>query len=283
MDKDSITIYTPDSRVHSPGKLLKGMWQGITAGRELAWQLAMRDISAQYRQTALGILWVLILPLANTLTWIFLNGTGIVTIRDTALPYPVYVLTGTMLWAIFMEALNAPLQQATASKALLAKINFPREALILSGIYQVLFHGIIKIAIMMAALLALSVYPDWRLILFPVGILSLVLAGTTIGLLLTPVGLLYTDVGKGLTLVMQFLMYLTPVVFPMPTSGWTATLFTVNPLSSLILTARSWLTGYPAEYPATFLLVNGIMLVLLFLVLLVYHLVMPILIERMSS
>ena len=53
-------------------------------------------------------------------------------------------------------------------------------------------------------------------ILLPLALLSLILVGTAVGLLLTPVGVLYSHIGKGLPLLMQFMMYLTPVVFAMP-------------------------------------------------------------------
>ncbi len=145
------------------------MFRDLIAGRELAWRLAVRDISAQYRQTALGLLWAFIMPLAHTLIWIFLSSSGIVTIRDTALPYPVYVFTGTMIWAIFMDAVNAPLQQTTANKQMLAKINFPREALVVSGIYQTLFNGAIRIILLLSVLMLFKIYPGWTLILFPIG------------------------------------------------------------------------------------------------------------------
>jgi lipopolysaccharide transport system permease protein len=124
------TIYSPESSLSSPAKMLRDMFTDLVASRELAWRLAVRDIQAQYRQAFLGILWAFVLPLANTLAWIFLSSSGIVTLNETELPYPVYVFTGTMLWAIFMEALNAPLQQVTAAKPMLAKLNFPRESLI---------------------------------------------------------------------------------------------------------------------------------------------------------
>jgi lipopolysaccharide transport system permease protein len=110
------TVYTPGSSLASPRKMFRDMFQDLWAGRELAWRLAVRDISAQYRQAFLGILWVFILPLANTAAWVFLSGTGIVSVRETALPYPVYVFSGSMLWAIFMDAVNAPLQQTNAAK-----------------------------------------------------------------------------------------------------------------------------------------------------------------------
>lgn len=278
-----VIIYTPDSSLASPRKMLRDMYRDLLASRELAWRLAVRDISAQYRQAFLGILWAFILPLANTVTWIFLHSSGVVTMGDTVLPYPVYVFTGTMLWAIFMDALNAPLKQTEAARAMLAKLNFPREALVVSGIYQTLFNAAIKIALLLLALPLLGILPGWHLLLFPLGLLSLVLVGTAIGLLLTPVGMLYTDIGKGLPLLMQFLMYLTPVVFPMPKEGIAATLFALNPLSPLILTARDWLTGMSAEHLIGFMVVNGLAMLLLAAVWIVFRLAMPILIERMSA
>jgi len=283
MHELQITVYTPDSSLANPIKMLRGMFSDLAAGRELAWRLAVRDIRAQYRQAFLGILWAFILPLANTLAWIFLNSTGVVKIANTALPYPVYVFTGTMLWAIFMDALNAPLQQAIAAKPMLAKLNFPREALIVSGVYQTLFNATIKIALLLGALVIVGVNPGWNLLLFPVGILSLVLVGTAFGLLVTPVGMLYTDVGRGLPLLMQFFMYVTPVVFPMPQVGWAATLFNLNPLTPVILTTRDWLTGFAPDHIGTFVLVNLAAIALLLVVWVVYRLAMPILIERMSA
>jgi lipopolysaccharide transport system permease protein len=132
----------------------------------------VRDISAQYRQSLLGI------------------------------PYPVFVFTGTLLWSILIDALNAPLQQVTANKALLAKINFPREALIVSGIYQTLFNAAIKLGILLLVLPVLGVHPGWGGLLIPVGLLSLVLTGTAVGLALTPLGVLYGDIGRGIPLIL---------------------------------------------------------------------------------
>jgi lipopolysaccharide transport system permease protein len=283
MQKQKITVYTPDSSLASPRKMLREMFRDLAAGRELAWHLAVRDIRAQYRQAFLGIIWAFILPLANTLAWIFLNSTGIIKVADTALSYPVYVFAGTMLWAIFMDALNAPLQQANAAKSMLAKLNFPREALIVSGIYQTLFNASIKIALLFGALVVVGINPGWNLLLSPLGILSLVLVGTALGLFIAPVGLLYSDVGKALPLLMQFLMYATPVVFAMPKGGLAATLFMLNPITPLILTSRDWLTGQSPEFLVYFLLVNLGTLFRLLVVWVVYRLAMPILIERMSA
>lgn len=283
MKNAQIIVYTPESALRNPATMLREMFRDLAASRELAWQFAVRDIKAQYRQTVLGLLWAFILPVANTAVWLFIQGSGIVTLQPTTLPYTAFVFSGTMLWAIFMDAVNAPLQQTMAAKPMLAKINFPREALVLSGIYQSLFNAAIKVGVLLGALLYMGIVPSWISIFFPLAVFSLILAGTAIGLLVTPIGMLYADVGKGLPLLLQFLMYLTPVVFPMPASGWAANLFSLNPLTPLIVTTRDLLTGTTPEHLGAFLLVNLAMLTLICLMWVVYRVAMPILIERMSA
>jgi len=278
-----LTVYTPDSSLASPAKMIRDMLRDLLASRELAWRLAVRDISAQYRQAALGILWAFILPLANTLIWIFLSGAGVIKVGETPIPYPLYVFTGTMLWAILMDAINAPLRQTIAAKPMLAKLNFPREALLVSGIYQTLFNAGIKIALLLVMLPFTGVDLGWGLLLFPIALASLILVGTAIGMLLTPVGILYTDIGRALPLLMQFLMYLTPVIFPMPKGGAAAIVIGLNPLTPIVVTARDWLTGVSAEHLMGFSVVNLLAVLLLLGVWIVYRLAMPILIERMSS
>ena len=275
MEKTKLTVYSPESSLRHPFVMIRDMFHDLLAGRELAWQLAVRDVRAQYRQTALGLIWAFILPLAHTLTWIFLSGSGIVSIKRTDLPYPVYVFTGTIIWAIFMDAVNGPLNQTINSKYMLSKINFPREALV---------NGAIKITLLVGALIFWGIYPGWHFILFVVGIISLILTGTAIGLLLTPLGVLYTDIGKSLPLLLQFLMYLTPVVFPMPEGGgWAATIFNWNPLTPLFITTRNWLIDFKTEFLGNFILVNIVVIFILLIVWIIYRIAMPILIERMSS
>jgi len=263
--------------------MLRDMAHDLRMSRELSWRLAVRDISAQYRQTMLGFLWALVLPLANTAVWVFLSASGILAVGTTDLPYPAFVLIGTMLWAIFMEAVTAPMQGVTAARDMLAKINFPREAIVIAGIYQVLFNAAIKLSILFVALFIFGIVPDWKAVLVPFGVASLILAGTAIGLFLTPVGLLYTDIGKGLPILMQFLMYLTPVVYPLRGEGTLSTVLLLNPLTPLIETTRAWLTGGTPEWLLYFVVTNVLAIVALLAVWIVYRLAMPIIIERMSS
>ena len=283
MNNNRITIYTPESQLHHPAQLIRAMFSDIWLSRGLAWRLVVRDISAQYRQTLFGLGWALIMPIVTTITWIFLRGSGIIALSETDLPYPVYVFTGTMLWQIFVEAFQSPNQQVNQSKAMLSKLNFPREAIILSGIGQTLFNAGVKIIILIPALLFFGIYPGWGILFIPFGILSLILAGTALGLLLAPVGALYQDITRGIPLLTQFWMYVTPVVFPLPKEGVASLLFSINPLTPLILANRAWLTGIAPPRLDYFFLINGLMIFIFMIGWILYRVSMPILVERMNA
>lgn len=280
---DNIRVYSAESSIRRPGILIKEMWSDLTLSRELGWRLAVRDIRGLYRQSLLGILWAVIIPLVNALVWIVLRGNGIISTDETGIPYPVYVFSGTMLWSVFAESIQAPIQKTLAAKNILSKINFPRESIIISGILQSTFNAVIKIFLIFILMVVVGFPLGWTSLLLPIGVFSLMLAGTSIGLLLTPIGMLYTDISRGLSVIMQFLMYATPVVFPMPKEGWISTVIANNPMTPLIMTARDWLTGTPTEFLNGFFLVNIVFLGILLVAWILYRTAMPFLIERMSS
>lgn len=278
-----VRIYTPQSELAHPGRLWLEMCHDLWAGRELAWRLAVRDISAQYRQSVLGIVWALINPLTTTVLWLYLSSSRLVQVAETNIPYPVFVFTGTLLWSILIDAFNAPMGQVNGNRALLTKINFPREALVLTGILQTLFNGAIKIGILLLVLPFLGIHPGLGGLLIPVGVLALVLTGTAVGMALTPLSVLYGDVGRLTGMASSLLMYLSPVVFPLSGVALTSRLMRLNPLSPLILNARAWFTGQPTQLFGEWILVVIGSALLLLMAWVVYRLAMPILIERMSA
>ncbi|MBK9176770.1 MAG: ABC transporter permease [Flavobacteriales bacterium] len=278
-----VTVYTPEALLLSPRRLWKDMRADLAASTGLARALALRDIRSQYRASILGYFWAFLTPLFSTAVWVFLSYAGVIRVAETDIPYPVYVFSGTMLWQIFTEALSSPLAQIIASKGMLSKLNFPREALILSGFYKVLFSALIKVAILVPTVVLFGVTPDLGLILFPVAVIVLIITGISVGLLLAPLGTLYSDIGRFIPMVTQMLMYLTPVVFAMPTAGVLARIFSANPMTPLVLTARAWLTGGEALMLPYFWSVGAAVLVLLVIALLWYRITMPVLIERISS
>jgi len=255
----------------------------LLEARHLAWQLTVRDIKGLYRQSFLGLGWAFIMPMANSIVWIFLQVTGIIRIESTGMAYPLFAFSGALLWSVFMESLQAPLTMTTNARSMLSKVRFPYEAIILSGIYQTLFNGMIKVALILVVFISFGIYPGLNLLLFPIAFLSLILMGTAIGLFLTPAGMLYTDVGRSIPIILQLLMYTTPVVFPIPSQGWISVFFHYNPLTQIFMPCRDWLTGTATIYLSGFLIVNGVMILLLLFSWMVYRLVMPVIVERMNA
>jgi lipopolysaccharide transport system permease protein len=275
-----VKIYKPTADKQSLGKLISEMFSDARSARDLAWRLTVRDFKGQYRQSILGVFWAFITPIMNTIVWIFLNKSGAVQLADTGIPYPVYVFTGTMLWAVLIESITMPLQQTNASKGIMSKINFPKEALLMSGIYKIFFNTLIKVTILFVALLAMGVLPTMQLLFLPVAFAGMVLFGFTVGMLITPVGMLYTDIGRAIPMLMQFLMYLSPVVYTVSGDSMLAQIVHINPLTALITTGRSALTGLPFEYLNQFTIISGIMLVLFFMGWFFYRFSIPIIVER---
>ncbi len=276
-------IYSPESQMRTPGLLLRSMLQDLKASRELAWRLFVRDISARYRQSIIGVFWAFLPPIITGLVFIILQSKKVVNLGATDIPYPVYVLVGTTLWQVFTESLNAPLKSVIAAKPMLAKINFPREALIVSAFYDVLFNLLIKSIILVGILVYFKVPLTWGLLMAPMAILILILLGMSIGLLLTPLGTLYTDVTQGLIVVTSFWFFLTPVIYPPPQSYPYSLLATLNPVSPILMGARDLLTKGVFTNIGPFLVVSGLTILALFIAWMIYRIAFPIIIERMSA
>jgi lipopolysaccharide transport system permease protein len=265
------------------GKLVKDSLTDIYTSRFLARQLAVRDISAQYRQSYLGIVWAFVTPLTTAIVWIFLNKSGTIQLTDTGVPYPVYAFSGTLLWSIVTESINSPRNSTNAARGLLTKINFPKEALVVSGIYKLLFNSAIKVALLIGFIFLFGVGYHHSLWLFPFTLFGAILVGTTLGLFLTPIGMLYNDVGKIIGFGLQFLMYVTPVVYAIPKKGIMKTIMEINPLTPIILTARDMAVGFTPQYLTYYIIVLVACVPLLFLGLVFYRVSIPIIVERLSA
>ena len=276
-------VYTPESQLRSPRKLVRSMLQDLVASRHLAWRLVVRDISARYRQSVLGVLWAFLPPVVTAVTFVVLNRAAIVKVSPTDVPYPVFVIFGSVLWQLFSESLMAPLKMMENSKSMLSKINFPREALILSGAGQVLFDFAIRAILLAIVLIFYRVPPTWGLLFVPFAVLMLLTLGTMLGLLLTPIGALYSDISTGLPTIIGLWFFLTPVIYPSPTSGRSAVIVQLNPVSPLLAGARDLATQGTLHNPGLFFIVSGVTILGLCLMWVLYRVSLPILIERMNA
>jgi len=176
------------------------------------------------------------------------------------------------------------LASVKSNQGMLTKINFPREALLLSGFYTIIFNLGPKLLVLGAACYAFDIQWNVSQLYFPLGILMICLTGFAIGLLLTPIGLLINDVARGIGVILPFAMYLTPVIYPTPTTtGYFAFLMQYNPVATLITASRGWLSGQLASVPYEFMSISSITLLFLLIGVLAYRISMPIIIERFGG
>jgi len=276
-------VYSPEPLLQHPWKMLVAIAADVWAGRELAWRLFMRDLKAQYRQTILGYVWAFLPPLVASATFIFLQSQGITRIEGTGIAYPAFAMMGTLLWQVFVDSMQSPLQSFGAAKSMLVKINFPREAVLVGGLYMVIFNALIRLALVVAVMWWWQVPVDQTLLFFPVAMAALMAAGFAIGLGLLPISSLYGDVSRVIPIVSGFWMLLTPVVYPPRTEGLAGWLATWNPVSPLIITARETLTAQSLSMLGPFFIVFACSLVVIFLGLVGFRIAMPHLIARMGG
>lgn len=276
-------VYTSDKKTHFFQEL-KAIYKDIKSSNFLAYQMAKRDLQSQYRQSFLGFFWAFAPILTNSLVWIFLSSSGTVNVNaDQSIPYIAFVVIGTTLWSIFNETLFIPITSVNGAKGLLSKINFPKEALLISGIYKMIFNLILKLLLIAGTLIVYGITPGIEIIYFPLIILALIIFSISLGILFTPIGLIYTDINKIVSTTVSFLMYMTPVVYAVPKQGIFKKLFEFNPLTFIFNDARNSLTAVKPENLLFCLILTCISFIIMMIGLVIFRKSMPIIIEKIGG
>lgn len=278
----STKIYTP-SHNETFSKTFIGIFRGFVDGRELAYRLFLRDFKASYEASLLGMLWVFLPPLATAGVWIFLNEQKVINVRDTPMAYPAFTLCGTMMWSLFTESLTKPMQRYKGAMGMMVKLNFPREALLLTTFYDLLLSVFLKLIVLIPILWALGYPPGLNWLLALPSILGLIFMGVSIGIFIAPFSLLFNDISRFISLGLPFLMYMTPVVYPLSHTGLLGKFQAVNPVTPWLERIRSLLGGYEFVLHSSLLLWLAIALFLFIAGLIAMRIALPIIVERSGS
>ncbi len=280
-----VTVYTPESGLRSPLALIANMWRDALSPncRDLAWRLVVRNVSATYRQSVGGILWMFIMPVFSAAVWIFLNSQNIINVEDAGMPYAVFVLTGNLVWAAFVSSLTSPTQSVRREMGMLTKLNFPREALLLAGFMELLLNSFVPMIILIPVFAYFKIIPTLGLAIAPFAVIAFLLFGYAIGLIVLPFALLFHDVERLIGIGAKLLFYLTPIIYPIPASGILHVVARFNPTTPFVVTTRELLTGQSVSMLPAFGWTTALVLIVLFVGLLMFRLAMPHVIERMSA
>lgn len=240
--------------IEPPKRFLAIDWPELWRYRDLFLVLSWRDISVRYKQTVLGVLWALLQPFVTMVVFTFIFNRMANIQSGDGTPYPIFLYVGTLLWQYYSGTLTKASDSMVANAAIIQKVYFPR--LIVPATAAI--TGLVDMAIASTILAGMMVWYGVRphlmgVALVPVLVATAFLAAMGLGMFFAAINIKYRDVRYALPFVIQILMYVTPVIYPVSMLnrhplGKTLMIW-LNPMSGVIATARAALLGKsPVEW-----------------------------------
>lgn len=202
--------------------------------RDLIGILAMRDIKLRYRQTATGVVGVVLQPIlaAGVLTFVF---GRVAKLPSEGVPYFAFSYAGFLGWNVFANMVSRSSGVLVGNSNLVSKIYFPRLLLPLSGIFVGVIDLGIAAIVMVAIMAAYQLVPGIAILTAPLWIVGILSVGMGLGVVAGAVMVYYRDVGTATTAVLQVLLYLTPVAYSATAvPAEFRSLYTLNPLATFV-------------------------------------------------
>jgi lipopolysaccharide transport system permease protein len=225
---------------------LKEIW----SFRELFYTFTWRDIKVKYKQTYLGIAWALFQPIIMTLLFTMSFGKVITSNSALELPYPIFALSGFIIWNIFSSGLSNAGNSMVANASMIKKIYFPRLIIPLSSVLVSVIDFLISFIIFIPVLYLFNGRLYLHSILFiPASILLTCLSTFGLGTFLSALNIKYRDFRYILPFFIQGLLFATPVIYPVTVSDYPlfGLIMRLNPMSGAIELFRHAFSDTPVN------------------------------------
>ncbi|HTX86468.1 MAG TPA: ABC transporter permease [Candidatus Nanoarchaeia archaeon] len=218
---------------------LKEIWEY----RGLLYFLTWRDLKVRYKQTAVGVAWVIFQPVVTMVVFNVFFGKFLKTPSD-GIPYPIFVYTGLLFWQFFSQSLSDVSGSLVNNKNIITKIYFPRLIIPISNVVTA-FVDFLVASLVLAGLIIYYHYTPHLigLVILPILVIITFLAILGLGLLFASVNVKYRDVKYVIPFFIQILMFVTPVIYPASLLGKYSKILALNPMTGVISTARATLLG----------------------------------------
>lgn len=239
---------------------LRELWEF----RDLLNTLALRDVKLRYRQTAIGVLWVVLQPLigAGLFSFIFGSVAKLSTGNDKV-PYFVFSFAGLMIWNVFASILQKTSDSMVGNAHLVSKIYFPRMILPLSTVYGVMLDFAVASILLVALLVIYGIPVSVGLLFLPVALLMAVTMALGIGLWAASLNVTFRDVKYIIPVFVNFLMWGTPVAYAVSSLPPKAQeIISFNPMAGVVESFRWSILGTPISWSAVAF--SGVASILLF-------------------
>jgi lipopolysaccharide transport system permease protein len=237
---------------------LHDLWQY----RDLLYILTLRDIKVRYKQTVLGILWVIIQPLLMMIVFTLFFGR-LAKIPSDGIPYPLFAYAGLLPWTFFSNALNNSGNSLVGNSSLITKVYFPRMIIPIATVGSGLLDFVIALGLLFLLMLYYGISFSLNILMLPILALLTTLLAIGFGMWVSALNVKYRDIRYALPFLLQLWMFATPIIYPssLVPDKW-RWLFRINPLTGLIEGFRSAIFGKPFD-----LMGLGISIFIIFVVL----------------
>lgn len=191
---------------------VKELWQY----RELFYFFTWRDIKVKYKQTTLGFLWAVLQPALMMILLSLFFGRAL-KIPSDDIPYPVFVLSGLLLWNVFSSGITNAGNSMVTNANIIKKIYFPRLIIPISAVLVSLFDFLMAVVVFIVILIYYQTPIDLTsaIIFIPTGILLSVFATLGLGTFLASLNIKYRDFRYVIPFFVQALLFVTPVIYPL--------------------------------------------------------------------
>ena len=228
--------------------------------RELLYFLVWREVKVRYKQTAIGAAWAIIQPLFTMLIFSLFFGR-LAKIPSDGIPYPVFSLSGTVIWSFFANGLSQSSSSLVDNSNLISKIYFPRLIVPVASVLSGLVDFAIGLSLLLVFILINGIHPTLRILWLPAFLLLAIATALGAGLWLSALNVEYRDVRYVVPFLVQLWMFATPVAYPSSLLHEPfRTVYALNPLAGVVEGFRWALLG-TGHAPASMLIVSSAMAV----------------------
>jgi lipopolysaccharide transport system permease protein len=212
--------------------------------RELLYTLVWRDVKVRYRQTVIGIVWVVLQPLMTMGAFTLFFGR-LAKLPSQGLPYPVFYFAALVPWAYFSQALTNCTNVIVENQHVITKVYFPRLMLPIAAVSSGLVDFAVGFVVMLVLTRSFGIQLTSAVLLLPVFVLLVFLTALGVGLWTSALNALYRDVRSIVPFAVQFWMFVSPVAYPssLVPARW-RWFYGLNPMAGVIDGFRWALTGY---------------------------------------